>query len=423
MAAEPHHHLLRLVVDDAREVLVLRRGDVAHHEVLPHHDAVRVAEVEERLRLVHAAAPHADHVAVEVVDHREAPGQVLRVARVERVHRTPVRPLHERRLAVDQEAERAGILRRVPVGPLELDGAQADLAFVAREHAPLLVEQLRRRVVERRLAARPARPPEVGVADEQAVARLEEAHHVLRPRRDLSAARERQAQRGGVQAPPRREDLAVHAHEGGARIRIDVHHEPVDVAEALRRQNVERDAPPDAGRDEARHDVPAEGVLGLADRLDVRAAHARAAEHAEERQAERRANQHLEAVGRRKATRHVEGLRHEHVLGRADPLAVEEVGGARVHALEAQARRLARLERGRGEVARVPPFHLLEAEEAPRVRADRRVGDDARALQVDQGVARHHGRHRLPFAALLLGTIRKRPRPVEGDRAMRQTAR
>ena len=181
MRPEPHDYRPRLIRDGLRKGIVLPRFHVAHHEVLPDQNAVPVAEIIERIRFIDPAAPDANHVAVQVHEHVEAFLEMLRIARVEGVHGRPVAAVHIDRRPVYDEAKRAGILLRMPVGAFEAHRPEADLADVARQDATVAVEQFRRGVVKFRLPGG-ARPPEVGVLHPHPVEGLGETvgMHTLR---------------------------------------------------------------------------------------------------------------------------------------------------------------------------------------------------------------------------------------------------
>ena len=65
-----------------QEILRLAGRGAGEGEILPDHDAVLVAQVEERVVLVDVAAPAADHVAAEVVEQRRAPAPTRSASRL-----------------------------------------------------------------------------------------------------------------------------------------------------------------------------------------------------------------------------------------------------------------------------------------------------------------------------------------------------
>ena len=110
-----------------------------------------------------------------------------------------------------------------------------------------------------------------------------------------------------------------------------------------------------------------------------------------------------------------ETLRQEHVRARAEPFAVEEVFGTRVHAVEDEVHLHIRRESRPVERARIAPFALLDPELAVDVGADHRVVDEPRPLQVEVHVAGDGGGDRAPFPLLLLVAEGERPFAIQAD--------
>ncbi len=66
MVAQPAHIVDRFLADIVEQGLVVRIHRAGEHEVLPHQDAVPVAQVVDIVVLVDAAAPDAQHVHVRI---------------------------------------------------------------------------------------------------------------------------------------------------------------------------------------------------------------------------------------------------------------------------------------------------------------------------------------------------------------------
>ena len=430
MVAVAHHDGAHLLLDGLGERVVHRRHRAGHHEVLPHHHAVLVAPVEERVRLVHAAAPHAHEVAVEVGHHRQGPRELRRLAGRDGVERDPVDAAHVDRLAVDLEEEASRTLRQLAVVVLELDGADADPAHVAREDRPVRAHQLDRRVVER-LRARAARPPELGVGERQAHAAVRPPVHARAGGDDLAAARERGTHGRLVAMAERRGDAGARKDMRPARFDVQVAHDPRRLLDAGRRTHLEPHVAPDAAHGQVRHRVPPVHVRRLAEVLVARAAAHRVAELAEahlSRREAHRTDQHLHRVLRADPNpiRHVELVRDEHVVGLADLFAVEEHVRERVDAVEHEHRPLARLARRAGEGLRVEPLVAFVGHERERVRGKKRIWHFAGLDKLHLAAAGHgrlialhrqslRQRQRTDGPVVWLGEGLQLPRAVEVD--------
>ena len=105
MAPEPLHDDLRLCPELPAEVLGLGIGGAAHGKILPHCDAVGVAEVKKCMVLIDVSAPAPDHVAAAFVQKGQGPGQPLPIPGMKGVQRHPVGPHDEHRLSVYVEPE------------------------------------------------------------------------------------------------------------------------------------------------------------------------------------------------------------------------------------------------------------------------------------------------------------------------------
>lgn len=112
VAAEAAVLLAHLRVDGAQEGLAHGVHGAGEHEVLPHHDAQLVGELVEHVRLVHAAAPDAQHVHVGLLGGVQEVGDGCRVAAHlgEHVGGDPVGALGEHGHAVDAEVVRESLL-------------------------------------------------------------------------------------------------------------------------------------------------------------------------------------------------------------------------------------------------------------------------------------------------------------------------
>ena len=90
MASELLYDKLHLLAEGDLHALVGGVDGAAHGEVLPDHDAVGVAEVEEGVILVDVTAPAADDVAACLVQHLQGLGQSFGIPGVEGVQGHPV---------------------------------------------------------------------------------------------------------------------------------------------------------------------------------------------------------------------------------------------------------------------------------------------------------------------------------------------
>ena len=217
-----------------------------------------------------------------------------------------------------------------------------------------------------------------------------------------------------MKASARRKHLALHAHVGGLGLGVHALDDPEHVAETFRRQNVQMHAPPDAAAHHARHDVPAERMLRLADAFDIGAAHAAASQHVEQVASKRRSDEDFQRVADGlQASRDIEAVRNEHVRAPPEDLAVERVRGSRIDAVEDEFGPFPGLEDRRVERAHVFPFALFVLERRKHVRATHQIGQHTRVLQGEIGIARHLRRDTVPFAALLLETPVQAPGAVK----------
>ena len=112
MVAQLLHDRLGLGPHLRQEILGLRIDAAGKGEILPDHDAVLVAQVEEAVVLVDVAAPAADHVAAQVGEEPDSLFVPPGIAAVEGIERHPVGTLDHDRLAVDIDHEMAIGLRR-----------------------------------------------------------------------------------------------------------------------------------------------------------------------------------------------------------------------------------------------------------------------------------------------------------------------
>ena len=249
VVAQPLHDRDGLVPHPLLEVLVvlriLRAGEA---EVLPDHHAVRIAPVPERLGLVEAAAPDADHVAVGLAHQLQRRDDPVLVPAVQRVHRHPARPADEAGLPVHRELHLAGLLRHgIVVRQFEVDFPDAELEI------PPCNDLLRPavapddvHVVEGGLAET-ARPPEVRLRQMKPHARrpVHDALHSLGGR--LPVAGDRHGDLGVVEARERPLQAQVEQVARIARLRIQGQQCAVDVADPLGLPDVEAHVAEDAG--------------------------------------------------------------------------------------------------------------------------------------------------------------------------------
>ena len=165
MVAELGDDGLGLAADGVGEGVGLGIQRAGQREVLPDHDAVPVAQVEERVILVNVAAPAAEHVAVQVADHRKDGREMAGVAGVEA---RPAAPswsrLHEDRRIVDQEEELAGTFGCGDIGAAEAGGSDADARGLRSEDSAGGIEKLNGRIIER-LRSVAAGEPEIDVLE------------------------------------------------------------------------------------------------------------------------------------------------------------------------------------------------------------------------------------------------------------------
>ena len=382
----PAHQLLQGGV----VLRVLRAGEA---EVLPHHHAVRVAPVPERLRLVEAAAPHADHVAVRLADELQRGDDAVLVAAVQRVRGRPARPADEARLAVHDELHLARLLRGdVVVGELELDLLDAQLeALLGKERLRGAVPPRDLHVVERRLAEA-ERPPEIGVVDAEPETRSPVPDRSVQTPDDLALARDRHLDLGGVEAAERPFEPEVEQVLRRPLLRVEAQERAEVFADALGLAHHDPRVAEDAGGDEAREDVPADHVRGLAERLQLRG-RARVADRrdlAELRFDDGRAEEDGELVlARAHELRHVERVRNEHVRRLADLASVHEHVAERVEPVELQHRLLVGRHRTKRELPRIEPLVPLVLARGVLVVRVEEVRQHARRAEVKLVAARH----------------------------------
>ena len=133
MIAQFADHRYGLFPDEVEEVVGDGINRVGHGEVLPHHDSVAVADVEERVVLVNVPSPASQEVAFQVDEQRHdllvAPG----IAAVKCVGRHPVGTLHQNRHAVHLEHELAGLFHGGYFRANQLDLADSN-GVLARSH-------------------------------------------------------------------------------------------------------------------------------------------------------------------------------------------------------------------------------------------------------------------------------------------------
>ena len=80
----------RFLIHQLQEVRRLRIQRAGHAEIVPDHDAIFVAQVEQAVILIHVASPQAHDVAAGFRKQFYGTIVALRVPAVERVHRHPV---------------------------------------------------------------------------------------------------------------------------------------------------------------------------------------------------------------------------------------------------------------------------------------------------------------------------------------------
>ena len=394
VVAQAFHDLDRLTAHEVLEgevfLRVLRAGEA---EVLPHHDAVFVAPVPERFRLVEAAAPDADHVAVRLADEFERGEDAVPVAAVERVDRRPVRPPDEARLAVHDELHLAGPLRRdVVVRKLQFHLLDAEPKRLLGERlARRVVPPDDRHVVERRFAEA-ARPPEVRVAEAEPQARRPVEDLRARPRDDLAVPRHRDLDLGMVEAAEAPFEAQVQEVARRPRRRIQLQERAEVVADALGPAHLQPHVAEDAGGDEARQDVPADHVRGLAERLQLggRARVPDRRDLVELRLDDGRAEEDGDLVrSGADGPRDVERMRDEHVRRLADLPPVHEDVAERVEAVEDEDGLLVRRHRAERERARVEPLVPLPGPHGVLVVRIEEVREKTGGAEVELVAPRH----------------------------------
>ena len=136
MVTQTAHGSFRLGAQDPVEILILGIVGASHHEVVPQHDAFPVAEIVENIRFIDAAAPDAQHIAVQIRRHFHNFHQAVGVPEVHGVRRDMIGAEDADRLAVDDELE----IRSLALGPdrigKEPDLADAGSETLLRQHLP-----------------------------------------------------------------------------------------------------------------------------------------------------------------------------------------------------------------------------------------------------------------------------------------------
>ena len=130
MASELADDVIHLTAEGVLHLLVHGVDGAPHGEVLPDHDAVGIAEVEEGVILVDVTAPAADDIAPRLVQHLQRLGEPFGVAGMEGVQGDPVGTHGEHGLAVDDKAELTVIAGEG--GAVQLHGTDTRL------HGPLV---------------------------------------------------------------------------------------------------------------------------------------------------------------------------------------------------------------------------------------------------------------------------------------------
>src|ERR1017187_4567349 len=111
MVAEARDDKARFLVDGIEEFFVLGIDGASHVEVLPHHDAGLVAEVEEAIFGIDVATPATGHIAVRFRHQFDSAIKVQVVAAVQTIKATVVGAFYKDRHAVDSESELALAIR------------------------------------------------------------------------------------------------------------------------------------------------------------------------------------------------------------------------------------------------------------------------------------------------------------------------
>ena len=426
--AQLAHHLGRFLLQRVDQPGHVRIGAAGHREILPDQDAVSVAQVEELVILVDVAAPAAHDVAARVLKQRKRRGHAFGVPAVHRVHGHPV-AAHQHHRRVDH-LELALVARLHHL--IDHDRAQAD-GLLEAVHDLALAQQLQLHAVQVLLAVI-ARPPQLCVRD----IHVQRAGDEQRGLFDLEggvAAGAGQAH-GKVVQRERVRLIAEAAHELRRAVGVDPAGDVVGLGQAGFAPLDQAHAAPHAGRQEPGHDVPAEAGRGHAQQrvavLVVVAGDADRNVHFA-RLVDRRTDAHGEHVLLAVIQRvgHVELVLDQHVVARADALAVQENVGEGVQAVKAQDPAIAGI-LGRVERALEPPLIKLVLAEGVDVFRVEGVLLQARAHQIQLHVAGHLRADLRPGkGAELIGRLRhdavfhmiaQRPFSVQGKRVHGQSS-
>ena len=411
----------RFVVHHARERVVLRIVGVAHAEILPHEHAVFVAQVEEAVALIHAAAPAAQHVAAAVMNQRHGRVHAVLVVAVHRVQRNPVGAAHHQAHAVHGNLE---FLAAALEAALQRERTQADALGYAVDH--LAVAQKRERDGVQVLRAVAPRPPEERMLDGHFTVVAHEPYRRF-PLKRVRAAHARQARGEALQRVRIRLKAEGVFQQSRVARAVDLGHGVVGFRDARGALFDQPHAAPQAAGHQTGRDVPAEAVRGLSDVADFvavrRAAHADGV-FAAARVVHGGMNVHDQAVVRfAKQIRHVRLVLDEHVFRAEQMCAVQINVGDGVDAVKAQKYARARLRRGRVKARFVNPLVILVFCRVQLLLVPVRVAHHARVHQRALAVARHIGLHARPrlkhvrpegfFLAALFRRVIQRPFAVQ----------
>ncbi|OQA63464.1 MAG: hypothetical protein BWY37_02190 [Firmicutes bacterium ADurb.Bin262] len=385
------------------ESFVLRRQFARHGEILPNHDAVRVAVVEKVLVLVKTAAPAAHNVAAEVAQHRQDVRQAAGRPGGEGVEGHPVGAHGEDFFAVDTQGELAASLFVGRPRALEGDGAHPH-GETARIDRLASVKQFEHGVIEGGFA-RVTGVPEAAAVHLRLQPAGDEPKAAFRGERTVRARTadpyritvQTASRNGGVEGEnqPRRTLLKIRLHRIGEKF-----------LNTVGQFIVNKGVAPYSAADDARHDVPAEHRRRFAQiqRFEVVPVRVAAGRYGE--------TPRLDGGGLDVDDDFVAALPqpdggrlvgNEHVRAGQNRFAVEIGLGRRVDALETQRRQAPA-----GpviEAAAVKHVETFKPLQVQRVGIVKGVGDDARALQVEFKIARHLRRDALHARRLELGDI------------------
>ena len=107
---------------------MFRINGTCHHEILPDHDAVAVAEIKEFVGFINSAAPAADHVALKFIEELQHLIDSVFIAGVKRIERDMVAAFDPDRDSVDFDAEFA-LPAEIELRSFQFDGSDSELCI------------------------------------------------------------------------------------------------------------------------------------------------------------------------------------------------------------------------------------------------------------------------------------------------------